>query len=335
MAMLARAFGIDKLPNVPNETEAGKISDYLSAIENLIYGSSRETTASVYNGWVRNNGVIGMSVPEGEYYITMTDITTKKNGVVSYGENGNSKFVYVEFTVLAGGNGENTPYKGCKIRDSLQYPFENVEGKVIFKKDDSGKWTNQSLLFSKVIRLTIPEVEELVPVDDLNICPHWLNSARVSQQVLKGKTYKNKNGKISLSWGSLEPIYTFEKKSTSSNVEIPNETLSNDEKARKLFIQGMDILVGSKSVDSSGTPTTEAKAVLGPVIQELREKGVVTSKNLKEFTTEEIRAILNKFDNNDLKDIKRQLSKLDFENEEVLINTNTEPMEVKPFENVF
>jgi hypothetical protein len=313
MAMLANAFSVTNLStNAPDESEVGNHHAYLHEIEDKIYKANKWVTASVYNGWVRN--VSGMNVPpDKEFYFMMTDIPSKPGIPPSpiKGKGDSPSFFNIELTILGGEGGSETPLKGAKVKESLSYMLEpNNNGEIEFIQDPDGKLNFKSKILSRALRLTAPGVETFIDIDG-NILPYWLKEVKKSQQILKGKWQKSKNGKVFLNWFEVEPVYHFEVKNKPATNGKHEKEINWDEKARELFIKVLEIRLGKSATKAPFVLNDEAVAEARPWVIAAKEKGKVKNSDTKNFVLEEIRAILAEVNDPRLNEIKDELRTMD------------------------
>lgn len=314
MALLAVAFGADReqLPLIPTLDKAGAVSAYLTQVAELVNASGKQVVVRVAGNWV--NSVEGAQVPPGMYYFRLVDIAPKDaDGQPEWREGQFGRYYLLEFEILAGEGGADTPWRGARFTNFYSYALlvgDDMQP-IWERKQSGGEYTTAAWGMNRLIAFTAPATFDVVKEDPSNILPEWLREALKTPAVVKGyrtKYRKKSNGKIAykLDIPSLEPVTDFkvsraseEKAADPGEVEVSQgEAKERDEEALQqqglqIFRRLMDALAGEDAFRGDTfnlTPAgrTTAKAHLTP----LKQQGVLTTSSIKALTFNEMLAVM-------------------------------------------
>ena len=296
MSLLVKMFGKDPrdLPPRPHPSEAGKITEYMKRTQNLCHGQIK---VEVSGGWVQ-----GFEVPKGLFYFTLNKIgPTNENGKPEPREGQYGKWYILEFIVVGGEGGSQTPYEGLTFSKVGNYGIVVKDGVPDWEKNDQGNWTNAAAQMSAEMSLTAPALFEgdFSPQNPSNVLPEWEVEARRSKQILKGfrVEYTPKKGKnagktrIELEWSTVEPVYGFSVVESTKAPELPAavvEGSTEDVKARDYLKTAMSYLAGEEAVTSDWKLTEAGKLVATEYLVPLKKKGVLPHAYLQRYTVEEV-----------------------------------------------
>lgn len=305
MNLLAKAFGVTKLPNVPDESYAAMVTKYMVDLKNLC--ADKELEVEVSKGWVSN--VPGMDVGEGLFYFTVNDVSSPEHDgqgqpIPKQGQYGS--FFFVSFQVEAGEGGKDTPYKGATFTELVNYSLKYENGELDFEKNKDGSYTASAVRLSKLMRLAAPDpfAGEFVPSNPNNLLPYMRQKFLESKRVLKGMRVKEEKGtRVRLNWPTLEEAtgYTIEPKRLIESMGI-------DDKCREVLVEALDKLAGSPTVVKDSFELNEvgrkiAKQYLSP----LKKEGIIAHGSIEELTPEEITSILTTLQNDVGPDYKERV----------------------------
>lgn len=295
MALLAKAFGVKNVPNAPDPGYAAMVTKFMIDIKNLC--TDKELEVEVQKGWV--NSIPGMEVPEGLFYFSVADISSPEHDsqgqpIPKQGQYGS--FFFATFEVEAGEGGKETPYKGSKFTELVNYSLKNEDGALDFEKNKDGSYTASAVRLSKLMRLAapIPFAGEFDPPNKNNLLPYMKQKFLESKKVLKGMRVKEEKGtRIRLAWPTLEEAtgYAVEPKRVI-------DTMNIDDKCRLVLVEVLDKLAGGSSVMNGSYEFTEAgRKVAKQYLSPLKKEGVIKHGSLEDLTPEEITSILTTLQN--------------------------------------
>lgn len=296
MPLVAKAFGVDikKLSSTPSVSQAGLVSQYMMNLQNLCKESNKVLEVEVSKGWV--NSLPGMTVAPGYYYFQVVDITGDGSGnELKPKKSTNEKWLdyfYIEFEVVAGEGGSQSPYNGVRFTETLSYAFMVEGDKVVTQKNKDGTWTAAASRVSRFVRLAAPEafVVNFDPPNIHNILPYMRQHILKENKTLKGTMVKEEKGsKVFLSWPSLEEATGY---------QAPKrmiESMDIDDKCRAVLVEALDKLAGSPTVINGSFELNEVGRKLAKeYISPLKREGIINKDHgsLEELVPEEITAIL-------------------------------------------
>lgn len=298
MSLLAKAFGVDagKLSSTPAENQGGLISQFMTDIKNLCNGTSKELTVESKDGWV--NTVPGMEAPEGYFYFVLVDVSSKEkeeNGDVKPQVGDYGPYFWVGFEIVAGEGGSETPFKGARFNEIVNYAVSvGEDGKADWERSPVEKrYTAQAMRLSKLMSLTAPDlfIEDFNPPNPHNILPYWKKEALSAQKILKGSRAKEvtKDGKgaIRLVWGSLQEVTGF------AQPQRLIEEMDVDDKMRKVLVEALDNLADGKStIDGTYDLSPKGLEIAKKYLSPLKKEGKIKHGALKDLTPEEVTTIL-------------------------------------------
>lgn len=316
MALLVGAFNVDvsKLPKVPALNEAGKISDYMIQVADLINQSGNETTVEVGDaGFV--DFVEGMTIEGNKnYYLRIVDIVSKddKSGQYSWRrqswpKGGHSDFIDLILEIVAGVGGKDTPYRGARFKVNLDYGFEYDEEKkeLSWHTTDSGKWSARASIASKVYQTLAPTMfDDWAPDNERNVVPYWVKHMGLPSPVFMGfvefKESESGYKYYKVSWGQIERIDDFkiEESEESENIaptgrmvktdnEMNNKALAFLSDAFKFINSGEPVLDNEFELTESGRQF--AVTYLTP----LKEQGKIKPMKFKDMEQSDCYQMLN------------------------------------------
>jgi hypothetical protein len=279
------------VPDVPDVGYAAMVTKFMIDVKNLC--ADKELEVEVQKGWV--NSIPGMEVPEGLFYFTIADVSSPEHdsqGQPQPKQGQYGSFFFISFEVESGEGGKDTPYKGSKFTELVNYSLKYENGELDFEKNKDGSYTASAVRLSKLLRLAAPDpfAGEFDPPNKNNLLPYMKQKFLESKKVLKGMRIKEEKGtRIRLSWPTLEEASGFK-------VEPKRilDSMNVDDKCRHVLVEAFDKLAGQPSV-SNGFELTEAgRKVAKEVIVPLKNEGLIDKKHgsLEELTVEEITTIL-------------------------------------------
>jgi len=293
MGLLAKAFGVSKLPNSPDEGYAAMVTKYMVDIKTLC--NDKELEVEVSKGWV--NSIPGMDVPEGLYYFTIADVSSPEhdsagNPVPKQGQFGS--FFFVSFEVVAGEGGKETPYRGSKFSELVNYSLKYENGELDFEKNKDGSYAASAVRLSKLMRLAAPDpfASEFVPPNPSNLLPYMKQKFLAAGKVIKGmRTKEEKGTRIRLVWPTLEEATGYQGQAKPGR---KIDEMNVDDRCRDVLIEAMEKLSDGKPVTVNGTYdfTPAGKEVAKTYLSPLRKEGLIQHGSLGELTPEEITTIL-------------------------------------------
>ena len=301
MGLLVQAFGgdVDKLPPVPEVSQAGKVTAYMEKVQELAVGKTIEVTVS--KGWV--NSVEGIQVPPGLYYYELEGFNpTNEDGepILKAGEYG--QFFFVLSRILAGEGGAETPWKGAVVRDLVNYSItvDTSMGEPIpeWQRTKQGAFTKSAALLAHFMQYTAPGMfeEGYVHSDPYNLLPDWWEEAQKEKVVYKGYRAKTKDGKyVNMNWSTVEPVPNFAGPRESSRTQETNKRQQQvEEKGREGLIAFMNLLAGGDAFSNVGTLAlnqagkTAAKTYLTP----LKQKGILSTGTLTNLSFDDVMRVV-------------------------------------------
>jgi hypothetical protein len=308
MNLLAKAFGVKNLPDVPSESYAGMVTKYMIDIRSMCQGKELEVESK--NNWV--NTIPGTEVPEGVYWCYISDLSSperESNGDPKPKQGEFGSFFFVTLTVDSE-KGHPSEYKGATFIELTPYAIEvNDRGEAEFDTIKEGKYfgqpTGEASKLSKLMRLAAPDVfgVDFVPPNPHNLLPYmrqkFLETKRLLEvhRVLVEKKVKGKTTRrLSISWPSLKEA------PQQSKTEEPKriiETMDIDTKCKDILVEALEKLADGKKVVNQGTydftlaGSETAKKYLSP----LKKEGLFSHGSLEELTYDEIKTILTTLSN--------------------------------------
>lgn len=300
MPLLAKAFGaIPVTPPPVNQPEA--VSDYMVSLQKAIEESGKVTVARVKDKWIQQ--IKGMEVPDQYFHFYLSSIWPSEEGSRPRQSNPDwDPFFTLEFTIHAGENKSDTPYKGCTFTEFVTYAIEVVDGEAKWKTLQDGISPNSAAVrMSRLIDYTCGGLNDFEPEDVNNVLITWAKLALTEKRfVLSGtrvKPEKSKSkhlNKISLALNTVQPAgYSIELENVFH--AAPTSTNDNeDEKAREtlkevfLHLNPQAFIEGSTKYDLSEQGILIAKQYITP----LKNSGKVRIKQFKEATLDEVVKVL-------------------------------------------
>lgn len=300
MNLLVKAFGVTKLPNLPDESYAAMVTKYMVDIRNLC--ADKELEVEVKKGWV--NDIPGSGVPEGTYWFYISDVSSPEKN-----EKGEPKpklgdygfFFFVTFTVDSE-KGHDSPYKGATFTELVPYGIVvNDNGEAEFEKIKEGKYAGQNTgpatLLNKLMILGAPDTfgTEFTPPNPHNLLPFMKQKFLEARQMLEGqrvlieKKVKGKQtSRIGLSWPGVKKVEGY---------EAPKrliEEMNIDDQCRQVLMEALTKLAEGKPVVMNGSFefTDAGRAVAKKYLSPIRQEGLIEHGHPEELTPEEIVTIL-------------------------------------------
>lgn len=189
MAMLAYAFdpaGIEQLPPVPDDSDAGAVSQYMIQIANIINNSGKVVKFVIgEKGFV--SYVEGALIPDDLCTFRIIKVTSKligpdekKTQIVGFHRQpwkngGYSDQIHLVLQYIGDMTGEPTSFTGAQFFVRVPYGFRYENGELGWTTDDGGNINTPAQQASALYTLTAPNMfDPFEPPDPSNIVPYWL-----------------------------------------------------------------------------------------------------------------------------------------------------------------
>lgn len=262
------AEGVEKLPNIPKVTEAGKVSAYMTQVANLIRESSKELKVKVENGWVSNF----LELPAGpyEFYVSNLSPVDKETGDPTPKEGQYGPFFFVEFTIEGG------TYSGASFNEIVSYAVKMGEDGPEWEKTSRGEYTASAARLSKLMRLSAPDMFEQGVPNKYNLLPYW-KSFLGEKNLMSGYRSPDEKGRVKLLFQTLESTNKSAPKESPAKEESQASAEKNsamveteDHKARTMLVEALNYYAGEPTVregtfDLVGVGIEVARKYLSPM----------------------------------------------------------------------
>lgn len=293
ISLLVKAFGGDlsKLPKLPEVNQASKVTAYLSAAENLAKG---ETTIEVKKGFVRS--IKGAEVPIGLYYVKVVDINPKTDGMPHTITGQFGDFFYVNYQIVAGEGGGDSPYNGVVFSEIMNYGLTlDEDGNPAWITSKTGGYTKNAVNMNKLITYTAPDFfENNIRFGDVNnILPEWLEQLQAADKVIKIMRIPNKNGKTVINFDTIEPVNMVEPKQSSflTPKVNPKDTEEMNEKARNIFAKLFTELAGENPFTEGYSLSLKGKQTAKLYLSPLKDQKLLSHGTIGNLTFSEVEVI--------------------------------------------
>ena len=314
MILLVTAFGgdISELPPIPNETDAGAVSNYMNLVQSLINKSYDTTEVVVKDKWV--NYVKGMELPNGKYQFRIAKVTSRNDQdepswyVQKWPSGGISRRIKLLLEIVAGENGHPTPFRGVSVQLQFDYGFkyDDTVDVIDWEKDDEGEgWSISAKNASKLYTLTAPQMfDNFNPPSKYNIVPYWWSfkpHEKVLTTHIRVKESSSGYRYYVIDILGLELVGDFNPDQSSQNAQPQikedwekiadgDEDQDLTDKAIVLFVKVMNHLAGEEAVQGDEFTKAGIKAAK-EYLTPLKNEGKIPAKAIKNFTYKDITSV--------------------------------------------
>jgi len=303
VSQFVKALGgdVSALPPVPDLQYPAKVSLFLTKAQELSEAAASSVEVEVRDGWVKS--VPGMEVPPGLYYMIMTDLfpvdPDTGDPVPRDGQFG--KYFFVEFEIVAGEGGSETPFKGAKVRDLLNYSITVEGNEPDFAKTPQGAYTISATILAHVMQYTAPAMfeEGWVPSNPFNLLPDWLREARAAKKLVKAYRARDKKGRVVIQWETFSPVSGASSSPGSSSSESRSTAARHNVDmngiAKTLLVEMLTLLAGGPACVSGTFQLTEVgKTAAREYLSPLKADGTIRSSSIDGLDFDQIKGAFDK-----------------------------------------